>query len=472
MDINHPKILVIIVTWDKKEYVVNLLNSLANINYPRTSLDIVVVDNASSDGTAEAIQRQFSHIHLIQNQENLGGTGGFNTGLAYAFEQPDNQYDYLWLLDNDVVVHQQALAELVNLLEQHTDIAIAGSTMMQLDYRWRINEMGAFVDRGLGTLVLNRHLEKIGSWQDKDLSQLLQTPAALDQQLKDCQPYMDVDYVAAASLLIRTKVAKQAGLWLDFFIHFDDVEWCLRIENMGYRTVVSARSLIWHLSAIGKVPSWVLYYDNRNTLYLLERHSDTASVKRSSRRIIKKTLYYMLTGKQDLAMLHLQALDDYQNKITGKKEIKLDETPQDRKELSVILNDSKIKKILIPWTVDFQATNTQELFVQAIKQRDDLQIHYLIPPKGKGKTQHWQIPGCLGINTPGFSLFRYLKYLKYRNEFDLVFQSDYQMILPLSWLNARIIFINKEYFTLRNKTNISKILTLLPDLLNRYFKLL
>ena len=57
----------------------------------------------------------------------------------------------------------------------------------------------------------------------------------------------DVDYVAAGSLLIRADVAKQAGIWRDYFIHFDDVEWCLRIGKMGHRVLASAKSLIWHL---------------------------------------------------------------------------------------------------------------------------------------------------------------------------------------------------------------------------------
>ena len=209
---------------------------------------------------------------MIENSENLGGTGGFNTGLAFAFEQTQERYDYLWLLDNDVVVHKNALKELVNILEKESDIAIAGSTMMQLDYPCRINEMGAFVDRYRGELVLNNYMEEIVEWRGIPIEKLSIMECDLSQHIEYCHPILDVDYVAAASLLIRASTARKAGLWKDFFIHFDDVEWCLRIGQMGYRVVVSARSLVWHLSAAAKVPTWILYYDNRNALYMMAEH--------------------------------------------------------------------------------------------------------------------------------------------------------------------------------------------------------
>jgi GT2 family glycosyltransferase len=98
-----PSILMIIVTWNRKDYVLDLLNSLRNLDYPSSSIETVVVDNASQDGTVEAIREQFPQVHLICNPENIGGTGGFNTGLKWAFEQPEGKYQYLWLLDNDVL---------------------------------------------------------------------------------------------------------------------------------------------------------------------------------------------------------------------------------------------------------------------------------------------------------------------------------------------------------------------------------
>lgn len=463
------KILIIIVTWNKKDYVINLLNSLTDIQYPTDLLDIVVVDNASNDGTVEALKQQFPHITLLCNSENLGGTGGFNTGLAWVFEQPGGKYEFLWLLDNDVVVHKNALIELVNTLEHNPDAAIAGSTMMQLDYPWQINEMGAFVDRERGSLVLNRHFEQIMSWRDKRIDELLKLDAELTQTLIHCQPNLDVDYVAAASLLIRAPIAKQAGLWMDFFIHYDDVEWCLRIAKMGHRVLASANSLIWHLSAAAKVPSWVLYYDNRNILYLLTRHANEHSVKGTIRWIAKKALYYALLGKLDLAQLHLDGIADFKQNYMGKKAIQLTGVTKSADDITPIFTNPELKRVLISCTVNLQATKIQTALVKAMKQRPDLQVFYLYPPKKLIAFPKMQLPGSVPMHVSNNKLLRYWDYFKRRNDFDLVIQSDYEPILPLTWIAQENIFINDENFCLRPRPQLKQIFQMLPTLW-RYYK--
>ncbi|WP_428355698.1 glycosyltransferase family 2 protein [Methyloprofundus sp.] len=461
------KILIIIVTWNKKSYVLDLLNSLSTLTFPRDQLDILVIDNASNDGTVEALEAEFSDIQIIRNSENLGGTGGFNTGLAWAFEQAEAQYDYLWLLDNDVVVHQNALSELVTLLDSQTDIAIAGSTMMQLDYPWRINEMGAFVDRGRGTLLFNRHLQEVPGWREKTLPELLVGDADLSKKLDYCQPSMDVDYVAAASLLIRAPVAKQAGLWMDFFIHFDDVEWCLRIAQSGHRIVVSAKSLIWHVSAIAKVPSWILYYDNRNVLYLLDKHSDPLAIKNTQRWILKKTLYYKLLGKDDLAQLHLQALEDYDRGAMGKKDIQLPYQAKSLCDIQRVFTDPSIKNIIIPWTVNLQATSIFDSLVSAMRARPELKVFYIVPPSHIPLPLR-QFPNAIPLAMPNFVISRYLKYLRLRNQFDLALQSDYQPIIPLSWIAKQNLFVNYENYCLRPSPKLPEIIHALPILIKKW----
>lgn len=444
-----PQILIIIVTWNKKQYVLDLLASLARQDYPITAFDVLVIDNASTDGTAEAITTQFPQVKLLCNQENLGGTGGFNTGLQWAFAQPMVRYQYLWLLDNDVLVHRQALSELVTLLEAKPEAAVAGSTMMQLDYPWRINEMGAFLDRERGYLILYRHLEPILSWQGVPMSDLLTTDPDLSKRLMHCRPFMDVDYVAAASLLVRANVAREAGLWRDYFIHYDDVEWCLRIGKMGYQVLVSAKSLIWHLSAAAKVPTWVLYYDNRNILDLLKTHgADVANLKQVTQLILKKAVYYHLIGKPDIAQLHHWAIEDFQMGRFGKRGLKLICQSQNNVQIRQVLLDPTIKRILIAFPVNVHATGIQEALVQAQLQRPELQIDWMPLPDG---VKVYQVPRPHFL--PPFPISRWRRWLAYfrlRNCYDLVIQSDYQPLIGLSWLNAKLLFINDDSFCVRN----------------------
>lgn len=445
-----PKILIIIVTWNKKSYVLDLLASLTCIDYSLKAVDILVVDNASEDNTVAAINAAYPYVTVISNEENLGGTGGFNRGFQWAFEQPAGKYQYLWLLDNDVLVHRRALAELVALLEAKPDIAIAGSTMMQLDSPWRINEMGAFIDRSInaGYLLWHRHLEMVPAWQGLSQSELLKVDADLTRHLMHCQPFVDIEYVAAASLLVRTEVAKAAGLWRDYFIHYDDVEWCLRIAEMGHRVVASAKSIIWHLSSIAKVPTWVLYYDNRNMLDLLTQHGVKQSViRRVIRYILKKAVYYHLLGKADLAQLHYEAIADFKANRFGKKKINLTVTAQKNSEIEKILLDPSIKRILLSFSVNVHATGIQEALVRAQLQRPELEIECMPSPSGE---LIYQLPRPKFI--PPFSrykLIRWWNYWKLRGCYDLVIQSDYQGLIGLSWLKSRLLFINDDNFSQR-----------------------
>jgi GT2 family glycosyltransferase len=302
--VSEPSVLVIIVTFNKKEYVVNLIESLRSIEYE--NYDIVLVDNASSDGTVEFLAANFPDLHVIRNSENTGGSGGFNTGLQFAFQQEG--YDYLWLLDNDVEVSKDALSRLVAVLEAHPDVAVAGSQMCQLDNPGVTNEIGAYVDLHNGGLVLNRHLTRRNN---------------------NSIGIFDVDYVAAASMLVRADVARKAGLWEDFFIHFDDVDWCLTIQKMGYRIVGVSDSLIWHLSAAEKPITWAMYYDVRNMLFLLDKHSKKQNVKRFGRRKVLQAIYNELRGFTPISEIILDGVEDFLQGVKGKKTFSLPQSMGD-----------------------------------------------------------------------------------------------------------------------------------------------
>ncbi len=442
------KVLILIVTWNKKDYVLDLLNSLGQLDYPRDALDIVVVDNASTDGTPEAIAAAHPEVYLICNPENVGGTGGFNTGMRYALhELPEGSFDYLWLLDNDVLVHRQALNQLVQVLEENPDVAVAGSTMMQLDFPWRINEMGCFLNRGAGLLVLNRHFEEITGWQGRDMRELLNDDIDLTQLLPHCQPFMDVDYVAAASLVVRPEVARQIGPWRDYFIHFDDVEWCLRIGRAGWRVVVSAQSVIWHLSAAAKVPTWVLYYDNRNMLDTLEQHvGHGPTIFRAMRYTLKKGVYYALIGKADLGRLHREAVDDFLAGRMGAKNIKLDYPYRPNREIDSLFLDPKVKRVLIAFPINLQAAGIQANLLKAILQRPDLEVDFLREPDGN---EVYQLPRQRFYGFPARRWRRWLAYWRDRNQYDVIIQSDYRILIGLSWLAREVVFLNDDGFSRR-----------------------
>lgn len=454
----RARVLVIIVTWNKKSYVLDLLASVSRLSCTDQQLDILVVDNASSDGTVAAVKRQYPHVRIMANKENLGGCGGFNTGLSWAFAQPEEKYEYLWLLDNDVQVHQQALSELARILDRNPLVAVAGSTMMQLTVPWRINEMGAGVDRDSGSLLLYRHCEDVSDLKSRPLSELLGAEIDLTPPGREGKPWQRVEYVAAASLLVRASVARQAGLWEDFFIHFDDVEWCLRIGDMGHGIAVSYRSLIWHLPAENKVPSWTLYYDNRNILYLLEKHGNPGAVARTKRRILKKSLYYALLGKNDLSRLHLEALEDFSRGKTGKKRIRLEDCYLNSRELRDLVGSLEGKSVLLPWTVDPEKFGLGGLCEQAAGHQG-VHIDVLLPGDGREKNDV-PCPGWTGsvVCLSTIPWIKFLRLWRLRNRYDIVLLSDHTPVPMLSWLGGKLLFMNLEGGSLRPSPSLPGVL--------------
>ncbi len=363
----EPAVLIIIVTYNKKEYVTNLLKSLNDIDYK--NYDVVVVDNASIDGTSEYLKENFPAVTLIENKENTGGSGGFNTGLSYAFER--EKYKYYWLLDNDVVVSKDALSALVSVLDNNSDIAVAGSQMCQLDNPEVTNEIGAYVDLRHGGLILNRHQTR---------------------RKNNATGIFDVDYIAAASLLVRADVAKKAGLWENFFIHFDDVDWSLRIKDMGHRVVGVADSVIWHLSAAEKPITWQQYYDARNMLFLLDRHASKRDVARFGRRKCLQAIHTELKGLTPVAEIILDAIEDFHNGVKGKKMFDFPETLNEEK-LKSTHPDKDILVFQNEW-FDLKKFPFEDPYKDSIK--EIMIAPYLIDAK-----YNWETNGGITVNRQG-----------------------------------------------------------------------
>jgi len=243
-----PRVSIVIVTWNKQLDVLNLLNSLHVICCACTN--IVVVDNASTDGTAEAIRQHPLPVNLIENSENLGGAGGFNTGIRYALD--NLKPDFIWLLDNDAQADPKALRELVSVMTADVTVGIAGSCILNPIQPSQIVEAGAFID--LMSLSWKPHLRY--------------EPYPSGSQLAA----IEVDYVPACSALVRREVFTTIGI-LDqrYFLHWDDVDFCYRARQAGYRVVSVLKSKVYHGAEKGYSQTG-LYFDVRNSLLFARKH--------------------------------------------------------------------------------------------------------------------------------------------------------------------------------------------------------
>lgn len=278
----NVKIATVIVTWNKLSHLCLLLEDITKLNLQNT-LDIYVVDNGSTDGTQSYLEQHYSTlVKVLQTGRNLGGSGGFSHGLEVVSVL---EYDYIWLLDDDVRLDNRALSELIETLQNHDEVGLVGSQIRKLQEPDRIQEVGAFINSAKAHFQTN-----FGN-----LSHIYH------EEILKGRPYIAVDVCAAASLLVRCEVVQQIGVFEDYFLHFDDVEWCLRAKQAGWVIAVNPASLVWHQAPDFKFRPWINYYDERSLCYCWQKHRPELLIKRIVVSL-PKLVYYAATGRHFLGL--------------------------------------------------------------------------------------------------------------------------------------------------------------------------
>ncbi|MDI3546991.1 MAG: hypothetical protein PWR10_643 [Halanaerobiales bacterium] len=331
----NKAVAIIILNYNKKDYVLQCIESVKKSSFQ--NYDLYVVDNASTDGSVEAINDFFGReVNLIRNSENKGGSGGFNTGIREAFKK---DYKYIYLLDNDVILDEDALKELYNYLERNEDVAIAGSLIYSMDKPGEIQELGSSID--WNNFYINPNYKGF-----KDNGQL--------PEIVEC------DYVAACSLLVRADAIKKAGIIDEGnFIYWDDIEWAYRMKLAGFRVVSYTRSNVWHKMGVkAKSNTFGTYYFWRNRVHFFVKYLDKDRIKEFAEKIFDEIFQAVYscnyTGKYSSAKTIIAAVEDACHNVRGKApagrifdieliENKLQNIITDKKNILLIdYNDTKI----------------------------------------------------------------------------------------------------------------------------------
>ena len=220
------------------------------VNHGFAAFEVIVVDDASTDGSAEYIAEHFPTVRLIRNKQNRGFSGSCNVGLQQA------QGRVLVILNVDTCVHDGWLAGLVQALEDDLQsglpIGMAGSKAYYAD--GTIQHAGGVLDAtGNGS---HRGQRECDNGQFEQL--------------------VDVEYAAGSSLAISRQLYEQiGGLDAEFMpIYFEDVDWCLRARAAGYRVVYTPMSVLSHYerSTLADQSHRGNYIFQRNRIRLILKH--------------------------------------------------------------------------------------------------------------------------------------------------------------------------------------------------------
>lgn len=220
---------IITVSWNVRDYLARCLDSIQRAEGD-VSLEILVVDSASSDGTVEMLHARYPHVTVLAQPENVGFTRGNNIGLAAA------QGRYLMLLNPDTEVIGDALRQMVAYLDAHPDVGIVGPHTLNTDgthqstrRRFPTFITGLFESTWLQAIAPRRVLDRYYVRDVPDGSTA------------------DVDWVQGSALLLRREVYQQIGGLDEGYVMFsEELDWCKRARLAGWRAVYLGGARIVH----------------------------------------------------------------------------------------------------------------------------------------------------------------------------------------------------------------------------------
>ncbi len=245
-----PRVAAVVVNYNGRDITQQAVASLLRMAY--SAVDIVVLDNASTDGSSEALARAHPDLIQLQLDVNRGSASGYSAGFRWAFE---NGYDYVLLLNNDIEVEPDMLTRMIEVAESDPTIGCVGPKCYFHGDRDRLWSAGGVL----------RYRESITRERGH---------GAIDRGQYDRDE--DVDYINGCAILIRREAAEAAGGWDPvFFICVDDADFCTRIRQHGFRCVFAHRATLYHLVAYttgGYTPSRNRQLTRSGTIYV-RRHA-------------------------------------------------------------------------------------------------------------------------------------------------------------------------------------------------------
>lgn len=237
------RVAAAITTFNRKDVLRRCLQAMLDQTRPLD--EVIVVDNASADGTADMVAAEFPSVRLVAMAENTGAAGGFAAGLEAAVA---GGADWVWMFNDDDIPVPDALATMLAAAEGlPSRTGIVGCA--------RRDEAGN--PHGLGLLWRHRHIPVLAADPDG--------------------PPLAIDVVAFSGTLVAGGLIREVGVPKpQFFMMAEELDYCLRARDAGWRTYVLPRQLVtaYAMGSDGSAPPWRGYYQTRNHLAMtLERRS-------------------------------------------------------------------------------------------------------------------------------------------------------------------------------------------------------
>ncbi|QCC51728.1 glycosyltransferase family 2 protein [Halapricum salinum] len=260
-----PRVACVVLNWNSYDDTANCLDSLLDVSYD--NLDLILVDNGSTDGSGERLAESFPEVTTILNETNLGFGAGMNIGIERAL---DRGADYVVITNNDIVVENRELfSRLAGVMERSEEIGMLTPTVMEWPDTETVWFEQGYVDERSGNAS---HMQSHHSLPN----------LRFDPEIGDTSPFAEDgllpnDYVPLCFAVIRAEVFDEIGLLPeDYFMYYEDIEFATKMRNHGYRIATDTESEVYHRvsgSSGGDQSPLAEYYTVRNRLLLVRRGS-------------------------------------------------------------------------------------------------------------------------------------------------------------------------------------------------------
>ncbi|MGB3008462.1 MAG: glycosyltransferase family 2 protein [Chitinophagaceae bacterium] len=245
---NFPFVSVITLTWNTTEITCDFLRSI-NEHCPYKNMEVIVVDNGSKEDPNDAFKAIYPDVRVIMNGKNLGFTGGNNVGIKAA------NGDFLFIVNNDTEFTPGLIEGLLDIFEQYPAAGIVSPKFQYFFHK------GTIEYAGYNTVNIFTGRNGMIGCQEKDMGQY--------DNIKI------TNYAHGGGMMVPRKVIEDVGpLPEQFFIYYEEFDWCDQIKRKGYKVYYQPKSLIYHKESMttGKSSPFKTFYHTRNRILYMRRN--------------------------------------------------------------------------------------------------------------------------------------------------------------------------------------------------------
>ncbi len=290
---DQPLVSLITINYNSLDVTREMLDSVRGLTYP--NLEVIVVDNASAENPESALLAEYPEIIFIRSKENLGFSGGNNLGIRASSGR------FLYFVNNDTELLEGSIELLLALFRK---VEKLGAVSPLIYHHPEMHPQKGALIQYAGTTEVN------------PLTARNRTLGAGEIDREQFSEAVPTPYVHGAAMMVSREVVEEVGMMPEeFFLYYEELDWCEQIRNAGYQIYLEPRAKIYHKESVsvGKMSILKTFYLTRNRILFTRRNRSSGQIFLFSLFLIfvtlpKNLILYLIKGEWAHAKAFLKAI--------------------------------------------------------------------------------------------------------------------------------------------------------------------